>query len=100
LNRIATAIDPLGGQTSVVYDPNGRILAVTDPRNHATTFAYDADDHLATRTDPLQKVDHYFYDRNGNTARTVDRRGHVTTYAYDARDRVRLITYSDGLTTE
>jgi RHS repeat-associated protein len=89
LNQVTQVTDPLNGQTSLTYDPNGNLLTLTDAlgSGHVTTYTYDSMDRPATRKDPLGNSESYQYDLNGNLVQFTDRRGKVATYKYDALNR-------------
>src|SRR5208283_1961282 len=83
--------------TTTVYDKDGNVLSVTDPRGITTSYAYDA---LGRQT---EEIDEYtlaggianatplytttVYDKDGNVLSVDDPRGITTSYAYDALGR-------------
>ena len=80
--------DPLGGETTLSYDPNGNLLSVTDARGSVTRYTYDVMDRLESRTDPLGRSESYEYDAAGNLTQFTDRKGQATTFTYDALNRL------------
>jgi RHS repeat-associated protein len=95
INQITQIIDPSGGLTSFVYDPNGNTKSVTDARNTTTptTFVYNSMDRLQTQTDSLGNPDSSAYDPNGSLISYTDRRGKITSYQYDALNRLTFVGF-------
>lgn len=108
--------DPLGNETLSAYDELNRLVSVTDPNNHVTTFTYDANsnrtsvtnhlgqttiyafdsrDRMSATTNPVGKTWSYGYDGNGNLTSETTPLGFVTTRSYDADNR--LINVVDPL---
>jgi RHS repeat-associated protein len=96
LDRVATAIDPLGGTMIFVYDPVGNLKTVTDRNGNPTQYAYDDLNRRITMTDALPATTQYAYDKVGNLVQITDSDGHSTTYAYDQINRPQQETYADG----
>ncbi len=81
-----TAADQPLTAVSYSYDPHGRVSAVTDARNGATTFTYYADDQINTVTTP-----------DPDTTRSgAGYDPQVITYTYDSAGRVQAVTQPDG----
>jgi RHS repeat-associated protein len=79
--------DALGDVTTSVYQTNGLLQSVQDPRGNTTSYGYDSFRRQATVTDALNNVTSYSYDANGNPLTTIDARGDVTTMNYDVMGR-------------
>ncbi len=94
-NQITSVTDPLGGVTSAVYDANGNLMSLTDPKNTQTPtkFLRDTMDRLQSRTDPLTNSDSRAYDSGGNLIQFIDRRGKITTYQHDGLNRLTFVGF-------
>ena len=94
-NQITSVTDPLGGVTSEVYDANGNLKSLTDPKNTQTPtqFGRDNMDRLQSRTDPLLNSDSRVYDSGGNLIQFTDRRGKITTYQHDGLNRLTFVGF-------
>jgi RHS repeat-associated protein len=75
--RAIVAVDPLGLETTTVYDEGGRVIALDVPGQPAAAFSYDDQGRLAT-------------DTRGNGLSAA-----VTTYSYGPDGRV-TVTLPDG----
>lgn len=90
--------------TQFQYDANGNQTAVIDPRDLATTTAYDNRDRKSSSTDPLSQITRWDYDAVGNvlTLTQPDNTTKVKTYdamnriltEKDEMDRITVYTYS------
>ena len=61
------------GSKTLVYDPNGNLLSLTDALEHTTSYTYNNMDGLASRTDALGHSQAYSYDLIGKVRLVVDR---------------------------
>ncbi|HEX6467799.1 MAG TPA: RHS repeat-associated core domain-containing protein [Streptosporangiaceae bacterium] len=88
-----TAVTPTA---TLAYDAAGRLRQLTDARNHATAFAYDALGDLVHADDPQLAAENapgrwsYDYDLDGEQLAAVDPTGARTEATYD--DLGRQIT--------
>ncbi len=92
---------PPAGQTSLEYDDELRLTAVTDAGPRAKTFVRDELGRITkvtyplhvplpdTPSDPANRfiVNTFSYDRNGNLRQSVDGDEQATTFDYDQFDR-------------
>ncbi|HKJ40098.1 MAG TPA: SBBP repeat-containing protein [Anaerolineales bacterium] len=118
---LSETIPPRGGdsniRTDMAYDPNGNVIATTDPKEVTTRTYYDALNRpemvvqnwsgVARPVRPPQQgqvlcgseVDictETYYDEAGNVEFTVDPRGYVTQTEYDEANRPFRITQNPG----
>lgn len=102
LNSILAALP--NHETNVLfdysYDPNGNLLAISDPLVHLTHFAYDSLDRLVQETNPLGNAWHYTYDPVDNLIGRLDANGDLTQYTYTADDLLQRISYPDSTSVE
>ncbi len=115
-------IDPKGGVTEYLYDPNYRLVAIKNPFGEQTTFEYDMagrvirkQNHNGTYTRYIydeanrlkaifnRKMDNgilssyeYEYDANGLRISMKDHSGGTASYSYDEENRLTEVTYTDG----
>ena len=68
--------------TAYSYDGRGNITGTTDPRNHTTTYTYDALNRKTTMNQPYFTTG-YGYDTQDNPTLITDPNGNSTTYAFD-----------------
>lgn len=86
--------------TQVTCSAGGRVVAVTDPNNVRTDFAYDERGLLFTRTEGAGSAQagtySYDYDPVGRPCRVVDPRGHAVSLTHDHANRLTAVAYPDG----
>lgn len=78
------------------YDANGNLLAISDPLQHVTGFAYDPLNRMVQEVNPLGNVWRYGYDAVGNQTSRLDANGALTGYGYYADNLLRQISYPSG----
>ena len=103
---VEATTDPLGNEiqgrevvTKQDYDSQGRVIKVTDPLAHETTYDYNGLGDLLKLTSPDTGVTTYTYDAAGNVETKLDANGFFTGYVYDALNRLTHIGYPDGSLT-
>jgi len=79
-----------------IYDPNGNLLAISDPLVYITQFDYDSLDRLVQEANPLGNVWQYTYDPVNNLTSGLDVNGDLTQYTYTADDLLQRIIYPDS----
>ncbi|WP_168356217.1 LysM peptidoglycan-binding domain-containing protein [Lysobacter enzymogenes] len=128
-NRRTTITDPLGQDTILSYDAQGRLLQTSSPAVNGTrqtqVFGYDAAGQVATIRDGLGNEVKYTYDAAGNLIKQEDAVGTVvertfgsdnqllsetvsgpntaaatTRYVYDAEQHLRFKISAEGRVTE
>ncbi len=82
-----------------VYDPDGRMISVTDAAGNITQFDHDLSNNKETITDPLKNVTVHFYDERGNITTTIDPLNHMTSRTYDDNNNVITTTDANNYTT-
>jgi RHS repeat-associated protein len=83
-DRLLSVTNSLGGKTTTSYDKVGNKLSVTNPDGHTTSYAYDVANHLTKITAADATTTTSTYDALGNLTGRTDADGHTTSYAYDA----------------
>ncbi len=101
LNRLT---DETGGEnqtTHFAYDPQGNVIAVTDPNNRWTVSNYDALNRLIETIAPDDGVTRFAYDGRDNLVAVTDPRNLRSSYLYNGFDEVIETSSPDtGLTTQ
>ncbi len=88
--RVVGTTNPLGGVTSIAFDPLGRIAQQTDPASNTTTYVYDIFNQPVKITNPdnvpvtHERIEQMTYDRFGNLLTKTGAGGYPITYLYDA----------------
>jgi len=101
LNRPATSVGAQGQKTSLVYDANSNLAAVSDPLVNISKRIYDALDRPVASIDPLSHQSQYAYDANNNLTKVTDPRGLVTKYLYDGLgNRTQTASPDTGTTAD
>jgi RHS repeat-associated protein len=79
----------------MVYDADGNVKSVQDPRGHPTSYTYDSSNRMLTRTDPNNRVQNYnSYDANGNLTYFTDQKGQITCLRYDNLNRLTFVGFA------
>jgi RHS repeat-associated protein len=101
LNRLT---DETGGEkqtTHFAYDPQGNLIAVTDPNNRWTVSNYDALNRLIETIAPDDGVTRFAYDGRDNLVAVTDPRSLRTSYLYNGFDEIIETSSPDtGLSTQ
>jgi RHS repeat-associated protein len=84
-------IDQAGRQTNLAYYPDGRLLAVSDPRGAQTLFGRDLEGRLTNTYYPGPPAQSYSWDTVGRLVSDP-----TATYAYNADETLQSITYPSG----
>ncbi|MCR4348193.1 MAG: DUF6531 domain-containing protein, partial [Sulfuricaulis sp.] len=92
--QLKKVINALGHITTYdLYDPNGRLLQMTDPNGLRTNYTYDPRGRVKTITQtPLSgsaALTQYSYTPWGDVSQVVDPDGVVLSYQYDAAQDLR-----------
>ncbi|GFZ31506.1 hypothetical protein CSC2_20320 [Clostridium zeae] len=101
---ISTITDCLGRVVKYEYD-NKKLVKVTDPMNHFTTYAYDSYGFLTEiRAYDNSLIESITYNHNpgqnqDKVDHTIDQYGNVLTYSYDTIHLKTTITDSNGRQT-
>ncbi len=100
--QLAFKQDAHGKRVHYTYTPGGKLKSRTWARGVATTYHYDADNHLDLRSidysDATPDV-HFTYTRLGQK-HTVEDAGGTTTYTYRAGNPTKLLSETSGTEPE
>jgi RHS repeat-associated protein len=99
--RLLWAEDRNGNRTTLTYDAQGRLTAVTEPAGRALTFEYTSpvSTTLISRiTDHISRFIEFTYNITGELTVVTDVMGYATTMTYDANHRLLTITDANGHT--
>lgn len=99
LNRPTTVTDPRGKTTTTAYDANGNVLSVTNPMGHVSSSTYDELNRKVSQTTPRGKIGTTVYDAVGNVATQTTPLGNKTTWTYDTDNRVATMVEPRGNVT-
>lgn len=96
--RLLRMTDRHGAQSTLTYDAEGRLGAVSDPAGRGSlTFRYDPSSaRLARIVDWAGRAATYAYDAQGRLASFTDRESQTTRYGYDGAS-ARITTVTDPL---
>ncbi|MBV9280517.1 MAG: Ig-like domain-containing protein, partial [Chloroflexi bacterium] len=88
--------DPLGNQTSSLYDGNGNLIQVTNADHRTTQFTYNGNGQVTSEIGPGNTpLLSFVYDQYGNLTQVQRPDQTATIYSYDAAGR--LIQVQDPL---
>jgi len=99
--RLLWIEDKNGNRTTLTYDAQGRLIAVTEPAGRALTFEYASpiSPTLISRvTDHISRAIQFAYNITGELTVVTDVLGYATTMTYDANHRLLTITDANGHT--
>lgn len=90
LNEVTSTRNALGHVTSYVYNYDGTLQSVTDPKSQVYNFGYNALGALLAQKDLANPAiaDSVFYDLAGQARRMKTRRGSVVQNTYDVLGRL------------
>ncbi|HXI02177.1 MAG TPA: DUF6531 domain-containing protein, partial [Candidatus Saccharimonadales bacterium] len=94
--NVMQVTDPDLGTRSMINNPQGLPMSVTDARLVGTTFTYNVDGQVATESKPLSFSRIYGYNPRGTLATLTDSNSHVQGQTYDLLDR--LVSTTDAET--
>ena len=89
-----TVVDPTGIAVNVAFNPEGRVLGITDALLQSIAFAYDGGDLIAI-TD-AKGATRRFVDAAGRVTSVIDPLGRVTSYEYYPSNALKKITDPRG----
>ena len=99
LGRVAKSVSAAGTATVFAYEETfGNLKTVTDAKNHAVTYGYDASGRGTSVTFADGSASRLEYNSRGDVVRSTNRRGESITYAYDSKGRLTQKTWSNGRT--
>lgn len=107
LGNVVRSIDPLGAETVMTRDANGRVLTVTQPDPDGsgplpapvTTSVYDTSGNQSQITLPSGAVRTWTYNTQNLPLTAVDELGRATTYAWNSNRTLTSATSATGVTT-
>jgi YD repeat-containing protein len=78
------------------FNGAGRLLSQADANGNTTTLSYDTNGFLAAVTDPFGRVITVVADSNGQIGALNDTSGTIATYAYGTDKLLLSVTYGDN----
>lgn len=96
VNRLIRSIGAQGQTTTISYDDQGNLAAVSDPLGHQTTYSYDALNRLVKTINPNGGTTAYAYDGNDHLISILDPRGLKTVYSWNGLDDLLSVTSPDA----
>ncbi|MCJ8313819.1 MAG: hypothetical protein HRU38_17030, partial [Saccharospirillaceae bacterium] len=103
--NLRTTTDGNGGETTMNYDADHRLVSLEDTKGNITTYVYDAVGNALATTDTAGNEVRRLFDTNNrlmsetqiaNTSAETDR---VSSYTYDVYGNVKSMTNAEGHTT-
>ena len=99
LGRVSKSISAAGTTTAFAYEETfGNLKTVTDAKNHAVIYGYDAKGRGTSVTFADGSASKLEYNSRGDVVKSTNRRGETVTYAYDSKGRIKKKTWSNGRT--
>ncbi|MBQ3808461.1 MAG: RHS repeat protein, partial [Kiritimatiellae bacterium] len=99
LGRVSKSFSAAGTATAFAYEETfGNLKKVTDAKNHAVTYGYDAQGHGTSVTFADGSASKLEYNNRGDVVKSTNRRGQTVTYTYNAKGRVTKKKWSTGRT--
>jgi RHS repeat-associated protein len=95
-SRVEAITDPMGGRVEYQYDDKGNMTAVTDQLGATTRFAYNELGELTSLTTANGATRRLDYDPLGRLLTETDPLGEVTRYSYDTAGRLVAVTDRAG----
>ncbi len=92
---------PLDINTTLNYDPIGRLTRIINAESQITEYSYDAHDltrQMTRFSDAGNIVSKYNYDKNDNLTEIENALGFKTTLTYDERDLLKTMQFGDDQT--
>ncbi len=96
--ELTKVTDPLGRDTSFLYDDLGRNIRTDLPDASFTTTTYDLLGRAYQRTDVLGNTSSTIFTSRGAAKSTTNAAGVTMTYLYDGLGRSTSVTYPSGKT--
>jgi len=93
---------PVNPAWGFVYDANGQLQSVSNPKRRQTSFTYDQLGRPVTHTLPMGQTANRSYDSYGRTFRKVDFKGQTNEFLYDSTGRLgtnRFYAAGSGVAT-
>jgi RHS repeat-associated protein len=100
-NQLISVTDVTGEATRFVYDDEGQMIRLIDPRNASASIAYADGDVASVTTD--ETALNFAYDNftgTTNVTQSVDGEERVTIYDYNAQDQIESVTTPGECRTE
>ncbi len=80
------------------YDPNGKLLTISDRNDRTLTLSYDVNNRLSSVSDDVGRDLDFTYDASNRIATLTDPASGVYTYGYDTDSNLVSVTYPDTKT--
>ncbi|MDR1463235.1 MAG: DUF6531 domain-containing protein, partial [Azoarcus sp.] len=96
LKRLIRHERPDGSAIERRYNPSGQLTGITDPLGRQSVLWRDGDGRLTSAQDPAGHREEMTYDKAGQLIAQTDACGRPIRYQYDAWGRLTRITHPDG----
>ena len=83
LGNIVKQVDPLGANTTLMYNADGLLVSSTNALNGVKQIQYDANRNIIKEINERGNAVEYFYNANGQLIRVKDAMGYSTNYEYN-----------------
>ncbi len=97
--NLKEVLDPKGNGSLFEYDDRGNLISAADKAGKWTIFKYDDNDNLLEITDPMQNKTVFEYDPKGNITKIIDAAGKETAFTYNTHGQPETITDPRGYTS-
>lgn len=92
--RLVGAVDPLGGEVSMIYNESGQMTELVDPEGQSMVIHYDGIGRPTGHTDTLGRTTTRIVNTHAELLQTVDPDGRKVDFEYDAQHQLTKATWN------